>query len=97
MTSVEFSNNPNFFVSGLGDGIVKAWNLSKQEVIRNYKGTIQGNSPITSISLSKSNTVLASSNAKGIINLFPTNDLVNKSDPLATSTMVSQLFSLQES
>ena len=65
-------------MAGLGDGIVKIWDvLKKNEVVRSFKASNNSSAAITSIQLNSSKTILGASNIKGSVNLFPVTDLMN--------------------
>lgn len=73
---VKFSKQSEFLATGLGDGIVKLWDLKRRIQLRTFRSSnpvsmmyAQGGtaktSPTTSISFNVPNTVLAASNQKG--------------------------------
>ena len=106
---VKFSKNSDFLATGLSDGIVKLWDLKRRIQLRTFRssapvslmysqGAAVKPSPTTSISFNVPNTVLAASNQKGIISLYPMSDLVDQgSKATPTTNYVPEITQLRTS
>lgn len=87
VTSLLFSKNSEFLCAGLGDGVVKVWNLQNKKNTANLIQPTVGRqdtqmSPLTAISLNCNNQILASSNQRGVINLYKTEQIFDPIDTL---------------
>ena len=106
---VKFSKNSEFLATGLGDGIVKLWDLKRRIQLRTFRSSnpvsmmyAQGGtaktSPTTSVSFNVPNTVLAASNQKGCISLYPMSDLADQgSKATPTTNYVPEITQLRSS
>ena len=85
---VKFSKHSEFLATGLADGIVKLWDLKRRIQLRTFRSNTpqtllhsQVNtvtSQVTAVSFNKENSLLAASNAKGCISLYPMQDLIEQ-------------------
>jgi WD40 repeat protein len=55
VNSVSFSNKNEFLAAGLGDGIVKVWDLKLKDVARLYRSSVSSSSAVTSICFNSTN------------------------------------------
>lgn len=88
VNSLIFSKGSEFIFAGMGDGTTKAWNFMKQAKLaanilppasQKFGPDLQF-SPISSVSLNCNNQLLATSNNKGIISLYKTDQLFHPID-----------------
>ena len=75
---MSFTNQCEFLAAGLQDGVIKIWEAKKKDYARVFRSSTNSISSITSAQFNLSNTVLAASNLKGYINIFPMNDLMTR-------------------
>jgi WD40 repeat protein len=50
VNSIQFTNKNEYLAGGLGDGIVKIWDLKSKEVVRSFKGTTNPTAQVNSLS-----------------------------------------------
>jgi WD40 repeat protein len=85
--------------AGLGDGILKVWELKHKEVVRTFKASINSQSSITSINMNASNSIIGASTNKGAINIFslanlyPTSSINSPTSPAPAATEIQTLKS----
>ena len=96
---ITFSKHSEFLATGLADGIVKLWDLKRRIQLRTFRSNAPfsynynsaaaqqyNSSPATSICFNAPNSLLACSNSKGLISLFPTTDLTTQGSDAAPLT-----------
>jgi WD40 repeat protein len=67
-----FNNTNDYLAVGLNDGVVKLWDLKLKEFTKQYKQSVHSSTNfITSTSFNNNTSMLAASNSKGFINMFP--------------------------
>ena len=102
VNSLMFSKNSEFICAGLGDGITKIWSLQDKKLVANLTQPVTGRynsesqfSPITSISLNNNNQLLASSNQRGIINVYRTEQFFDTIDQGSEPINIKENYQIQ--
>ena len=102
VNSLAFSKNSEFICAGLGDGITKIWSLQDKRLVANLTQPVTGRynsesqfSPITSISLNNNNQLLASSNQRGIINIYRTEQFFEDVDQGSEPINIKENYQIQ--
>ena len=79
VNSLAFSKNSEFICAGLEDGLGKIWNLQTKALVANLSqpATTRYTSenqyaPLTAVTLNCNNQICATSNKRGVINLYRT-------------------------
>ena len=67
--------------AGLGDGVIKVWELKNTEIAKSFRSSVGYTAAITHIGFNNNNSLLAASNNKGAINFYPFNDINNDQSP----------------
>jgi len=91
VNSLCFSKNSEFICAGLDDGLGKIWNLQTKGLVANLAQPATSRytsenafAPLTAISLNCNNQICATSNKRGVINLYRTETVF---DPIENSGM----------
>lgn len=77
MNSLQFTSKNEFLGAGLGDGIVKVWELTRKEVVRQFKSSSHNSKIcVNQIKFSPTNDLLGAATNQGSINIFPVADMI---------------------
>ena len=80
---MRFTRSNEYLAAGLGDGLVKVWDLTRKDVRRIFKpSNYQLRQSVTSVQFNPKNDMLGASNNQGHISIFPMLDSLEKESGL---------------